>query len=132
MRGYNDDLVMSFSMGLWIRETALRLRAEGIELQKTAITNSNFIDQCLVYGDNKPYLVALIVLNSQINISKDDLSVEIENINKNLTKIEKIKKFFVVKENFSIENGMMTPTLKLKRYKINKLYKKNFEELYNN
>ena len=99
---------------------------------ETAITNSNFIDQCLVYGDNKPYLVALIVLNSQISISKEDLSVEIENINKNLTKIEKIKKFFVVKKNFSIENGMMTPTLKLKRYKIIKVYKKNFEELYNN
>ena len=32
MSGYNDDLVMSY-MGLWIRETALRLR-EGIELQK--------------------------------------------------------------------------------------------------
>ena len=37
MRGYNDDLVMSFAMGLWIRETALRLRAEGIELQKKAM-----------------------------------------------------------------------------------------------
>ena len=99
---------------------------------ETAITNSNFIDQCLVYGDNKPYLVALIVLNIQIHISEEDLSVEMEKINKNLTKIEKIKKYFVVKENFSIENGMMTPTLKLKRYKIIKLYKKNFEELYNN
>ena len=41
MRGYNDDLVMSFSMGLWIRETALRLRAEGIELQKKSINNIN-------------------------------------------------------------------------------------------
>tara|TARA_B100001057_G_scaffold314223_1_gene314361 strand:+ start:44 stop:1747 length:1704 start_codon:yes stop_codon:yes gene_type:complete len=99
---------------------------------ETAITNSNFIDQCLVYGDNKPYLVALIVLNIQIHISEEDLSVEMEKINKNLTKIEKIKKYFVVKENFSIENGMMTPTLKLKRYKIIKLYKKKFEELYNN
>ena len=97
---------------------------------ETAITNSNFIDQCLVYGDNKPYLVALIVLNSQINISKEDLSIEIENINKNLTKIEKIKKFFVIKEKFSIENGMMTPTLKLKRYKIINIYKNNFEDLY--
>ena len=75
---------------------------------------------------------ALIVLNIQIHISEEDLSVEMEKINKNLTKIEKIKKYFVVKENFSIENGMMTPTLKLKRYKIIKLYKKNFEELYNN
>ena len=41
MRGYNDDLVMSFSMGLWIRETALRLRSEVIELQKRAINNIN-------------------------------------------------------------------------------------------
>ena len=41
MRGYNDDLVMSFSMGLWIRETALRLKAEGIELQKKAISGIN-------------------------------------------------------------------------------------------
>ena len=39
MSGYNDDLVMSFAMGLWIRETALRLRAEGIELQKKAINS---------------------------------------------------------------------------------------------
>ena len=37
MSGYNDDLVMSYAMGLWIRETALRLRAEGIELQKKAM-----------------------------------------------------------------------------------------------
>ena len=39
MSGYNDDLVMSYAMGLWIRETALRLRAEGIELQKKAISS---------------------------------------------------------------------------------------------
>ena len=37
MSGYNDDLVMSYAMGLWIRETALRLRAEGIALQKKAM-----------------------------------------------------------------------------------------------
>ena len=41
MRGYNDDLVISYAMGLWIRETALRLRAEGIELQKKAISSIN-------------------------------------------------------------------------------------------
>jgi hypothetical protein len=39
MSGYNDDLVMSYAMGLWIRETALRLRAEGIELQKKTMSN---------------------------------------------------------------------------------------------
>jgi hypothetical protein len=41
MRGYNDDLVMSYAMGLWIRETALRLRTEGIELQKKAVSSIN-------------------------------------------------------------------------------------------
>jgi len=39
MTGYNDDLVMSYAMGLWIRETALRLRNEGIELQKKTLNN---------------------------------------------------------------------------------------------
>ena len=39
MSGYNDDLVMSYAMGLWIRETALRLRTEGIELQKKAMNS---------------------------------------------------------------------------------------------
>ena len=97
---------------------------------ETALTNSNFIDQSLVYGDNKPYLVALLVLNSELRVNEKDLSDEIDKINKNLTKIEKIKKYFVIKEKFSIENGMMTPTLKLKRYKIISIYKKNFEELY--
>ena len=38
MSGYNDDLVLSFAIGLWVRDTALRLRIEGIELQKKAVS----------------------------------------------------------------------------------------------
>ena len=56
---------------------------------------------------------------------------ELEKINKNLTKIEKIKKFFIINKQFSIENGFMTPTLKIKRYKIIKEYKNEIEKLYN-
>ena len=37
MVGYNDDLVMSFAIGLWVRDTALRLRTEGIELTKKTL-----------------------------------------------------------------------------------------------
>ena len=55
---------------------------------------------------------------------------EIEKTNKKLSKIENIKKFFIINEKFSIENGMLTPTLKLKRYKIINKYKKDFENLY--
>ena len=82
------------------------------------------IDQAIVYGDNKPYLVALLILNKEFEDKKDNLEKEIENINKNLMRVEKIKKYFLIKENFTIENGMMTPTLKLKRFKIINKYKR--------
>ena len=96
------------------------------------LVNLEFIDQAVVYGDNKPYLVALIVLNDEyINIASKEIHNAINNLNNNLSKIENIKKFFIVKEKFSIENGMLTPTLKLKRYKIINKYKNNFENLYN-
>ncbi len=91
----------------------------------------NFIEQVLVYGDNKPYLVALIILSlDKKDLSKEKIQKEIDKINKNLSKIEKIKKFIIIKEQFTIENGMMTPTLKLKRYKIIQKYKNEIEKLY--
>ena len=91
----------------------------------------NFVEQSLVYGDNKQYLICLIVLSSEYkNSSKDEIQKEIEKINKNLSKIEKIKKFIVIKDQFTIENGLMTPTLKLKRYKIINKYKLEIEKLY--
>ena len=95
------------------------------------LTKIDFIEQALVYGDNKPYLIALLVLsNENKRLQNKIITSEIEKINKNLSKIEKIKKFFVINEQFTIENGMMTPTLKLKRYKIIQKYKNEFEKLY--
>ncbi len=89
------------------------------------------IDQALVYGDNKPYLTALLVYSNKNEILQNEkIFDEIEKMNKNLSKIEKIKKFFIIQDQFTIENGMMTPTLKLKRYKIIQKYKKEFENLY--
>jgi len=96
------------------------------------LNKSYFIDQSLVYGDNKPYLVCLIVLSSEYkNIKNEEIQKQIEKINKNLSKIEKIKKFFIIKNQFTIENNMMTPTLKLKRYKIIKTYQNELEKLFN-
>ena len=91
----------------------------------------DFVEQTLVYGDNKPYLVALLVLNKEIsNVSNEIILQELEIVNKSLSKIERIKKFAVIKDQFTIENGLITPTLKLKRYKIIKKYKKDLENLY--
>ena len=86
------------------------------------------IKQSFVYGDKKNYLVALIV--SEKEISKEKIKLIIENINKSLTLIEKIKKFVLINEEFTIENGMLTPTLKLKRKEIIKNYKQQLENLY--
>ena len=98
---------------------------------ESELTKIEFIEQALVYGDNKPFLVALIVINNNFkNIDNKIIEAEIEKINKQLSKIEKIKKFFIIDNQFSIENGYMTPTLKLKRFKIIKEYKKELENLY--
>ena len=95
------------------------------------LLNSTFIDQSVVYGDNKPYLVALLVISEEnTKITNEQIQKEVEKINKNLSKIEHIKKFFIINEKFSIENGMLTPTLKLKRYKIIQKYQNEFEKLY--
>ncbi len=89
---------------------------------------NEFIKQSFVYGDKKNYLVAVIVCEKEI--SNEKMKLIIENINSKLTLIEKIKKFIIINKEFTIENGMLTPTLKLKRKEIIKNYKQLLENLY--
>ena len=86
------------------------------------------IKQSFVYGDKKTYLVALIVSETEEN--KKEIELYLENLNKNLSLVEKVKKFKLIEEEFTIENGMLTPTLKLKRKKILEKYKLELEKLY--
>ena len=86
------------------------------------------IKQSFVYGDKKTYLVALIV--SESNENKKEIEIYLEDLNKTLSLVEKVKKFKLIKEDFTIENGMLTPTLKLKRKKILEKYKEDLEKLY--
>ncbi len=94
------------------------------------ITNEPEIDQCMVYGDKKNYLVALIVPNKDFLNEKEKINNVIEKINTRLTLLEKIKKIQLIDENFSIENGLMTPTMKVKRKKVTEKYKNQLENLY--
>ena len=52
MAGYNDDLVMSFAIGLWVRDTALRLRTEGIELTKKTLNRMQDVDGLYTPDEN--------------------------------------------------------------------------------
>ena len=96
------------------------------------LTNFSAIDQCLVYGDGKNYLVALIVPNKEFVEQKKIFNEVINNVNKNLTLTEKVKKFHIVNENFTIENGLLTPTMKVKRSKVIVKYKNILENFYKN
>ena len=97
------------------------------KIENILCLNEN-IKQSFVYGDKKNYLVAILVTEKEINKAKIKLIIEI--INKSLTLIEKIKKFVLIHEEFTIENRMLTPTLKLKRKEIIKNYKQQLENLY--
>ena len=96
------------------------------------LTNYQAIDQCMVYGDGKNYLVALIVTNREFKEKKEKINEIINKINENLTLVEKIKKFYLLNENFSIENGLLTPTMKVKRNKVIAKYKNILEKFYKN
>ena len=94
------------------------------------LTNSPAIEQSMVYGEGKNYLVALIVPSKEFVGEKEKIKEIIGQINKNLTLVEKIKNFSLLDENFSIENGLLTPTMKVKRNKVIAKYKTILESFY--
>ena len=116
------------------RKKDIIVSAGGDNISPAKIENqlSNFpaIDQAMVYGDGKNYLVAIIVPNKEFINQKDKINEIVKEINKNLTLVEKIKKFHLVNENFSIENGLLTPTMKVKRNKVITKYKNILEDFY--
>ncbi len=110
-----------------------------------------YISQVFVFGDRKPYLIALLVPNldrlkeharekSIAYDAVDDLVMReqvrslyeqrVAEINSKLARYESIKKFVLLSRDFSIEGGELTPTLKLKRKVIYEKYKDKIEGMY--
>ena len=87
------------------------------------------IEQVAIFGDNRPYLIALIVVDQ--NVKRVDIKKLIKLTNEKLNSIEKVRKFIEIKEPFTYENGMQTQTSKLKKREIFNFYKKKIDELYN-
>lgn len=115
------------------------------------IAENKYVDQVMVVGEKKPFLVALIVPNfseletfaeeEQLNFSsKNDLTEQkqirqiyeslLRNVSRQLAAHEKVRKFHLMKEAFTIDNGYMTPTLKLKRKAIGNAFRKEIDALY--
>lgn len=93
------------------------------------------IGQIMVYGDKRPYLVALIVPSEDIkplsaDAQKSQIFAAISRVNKRLSAFERIRHFSLIEESFTIENKMMTNTLKIRRHVILATYEDKLAQLY--
>ena len=108
------------------------------------------IAQSMMYGDFKNYLVAILVPDrdyaqewakdhhKEFNLKtlsqdpdfKKMIKATTERANKKLSQIEQVRKFLLIDEEFTVENDMMTPTLKVRRFKVKEKYQSQLEALY--
>ncbi len=108
------------------------------------------ISQAMVYGDRRPYLVALIVPDEEVMgrwaeahgrpadlaaLAGDPgfhraIAPAVERVNRGLSTIERVRRFMLAREAFGMENGLLTPTLKIRRHKIKEIYGQALEALY--
>lgn len=117
-----------------------------------AVEASPYITQSMLFGHGRPYLVALIVPSQErvMDFAKEAhvgngeawdhlcheegvkhlIEDEVKKFSKDLARHEQIKKIAIIPEEFSQENDLLTPTLKLKRRKITERYQKILQSLY--
>ncbi len=102
-----------------------------------ALTFESEIDQAMVYGDRRPHLVAVLVPNAELARSLPAggdlhaaLLAAVDRANERLSAIEKVRRFIVADEPFGTENGLMTPSLKIRRHLIIDIYRDRLEALY--
>ena len=91
------------------------------------------IAQAMVYGDRKPHLVALLVPDSEIASEPDvqqRLQRAVDRVNADLSVIERVRRFILADDAFTIENEQLTPSMKIRRHVIGKAYGERLEALY--
>tara|TARA_Y100001947_G_scaffold143059_1_gene135768 strand:- start:324 stop:2084 length:1761 start_codon:yes stop_codon:yes gene_type:complete len=93
------------------------------------------IEQVMIYGHNRPFLVAIIIptettLSDNENILKENLQNILNDVNKDLSQTKKIRKFIFSNKAFSTDNSQLTPTLKIRRHVIATYYKDEINNLY--
>ncbi len=137
------------------RKKDLTVTGGGINIAPQNIENllkgDPFISQAMVHGDRRPYPVALITLNPDelgkfarqqgilvtdpAALAKHPKVIErvwriIEERNVGLQSYEKIKKFTILPEDFTVDNGLLTSTLKVKRKVITDKHRELLDSLY--
>ena len=91
------------------------------------------IAQAMVYGDRRPHLVALLVPDPEIAGAADvqqRLQRAVDRVNSEVSVLEKVRRFIIADEPFTIDNEQMTPSLKIRRHVIVKVYGERLDALY--
>jgi long-chain acyl-CoA synthetase len=91
------------------------------------------IGQAMIYGDRRPHLVALLVPDPEVASASDlheRLQRAVDRVNADLSVIERVRRFIVADEPFTIENEQLTPSLKIRRHVIGSVYGDRLAALY--
>src|SRR6476661_4566149 len=97
------------------------------------LTLQSEIAQAMVYGDRRPHLVALLVPDPEIAGKPDmqqRLQAAVDRVNADLSVIEKVRRFILADQPFTIENEQMTPSMKIRRHVIGQVYGDRLDALY--
>ncbi len=114
------------------------------------IRQHQLVSQCVVVGDRRPYLVALVTLDPEeaVAYAKDHglpedpaelarnpeirkvVEDHVEQINQKFARVEQVKKVAILPRDLSQEGGELTPTLKVKRAVVTEKHEKEIDELY--
>ena len=102
---------------------------------ENALKASRFVSQALVVGDRRPYVTALITLDpAEVDASGRDprelVQEIVDTVNRDRVRVEQIKRFAILPRDFSVDEGEITPTLKLKRRVIEDHFAGEIEMLY--
>jgi long-chain acyl-CoA synthetase len=99
---------------------------------ENALKTHTIVSQALVVGDRRPYIAALITLADGEPAGDAEAQVQhvVDDVNRDLSRYEQIKRFTILPRDFSAEEGEVTPTLKLKRRVCQEHFAAEIEDLY--
>ena len=85
-----------------------------------------------VVGDRRPYIAALVTLDDGVGREGAEAKVQalVDEVNRDLSRFEQIKRFVILPRDFSAEEGEVTPTLKLKRRLCEQHFAAEIDALY--
>jgi long-chain acyl-CoA synthetase len=115
---------------------------------EASIKNHELIDEAVVIGDRRKYLSALVTIDPEAGKTwasthgedpdafpksarlRASIQAHLDEMNAHVARVEQIKKFTILHRNLSIEHGELTPTLKVKRAKVNDHFSDEIEAMY--